>query len=646
MPGGVSILKLGSVFLNYCAFSWPRYRGLLPRSVEIVQPGVRLEEIEAEVRGLNGGPTSLTVGGPDGPGARPGDDVVEIGGVYVHRVAADGALCRVTLYDARWRLLRFVNDRDFNLAFGDGFLSGTEKSGYRDAVGHIINSSAPLGALFSDDALDRIPARTLPANLQLSGLPMLTALGWLCEEGGFDLTARVDGKLTFANRLDAPNQYLPDRDAYDWLHRPGWTFDKQLVLGRPQKFHVYSSERHCLRLTNADETTNAAKELLFSLEQVYISKGNVYTLAELLAANEFAETDLSEAQIADSILTDTLQGSVVSQFSHTEQGRAVIQAVKECWRLCWRIAGANSEAKWGAWTGMEFGKIASDGSAVAVAVDCPWVEIFTVFEAEEGSSSSLNAALSENHDGPSPFRATWAIDEAAGVIRLELDNSRLKDRQNLAIPGALQQQLRVRGVPAVSDGEGNSVTLKNYQLVDSEDPSKARFGHSFELDVYLCATKRMPNDERRWHMEVAEGYSDGDLPWVELGAGGIPCVRDYVDLTDPDHQAQSDGLGPVLNAEALAADAERRAQQWCALYGMTEYEPAVAERLRMFRELDLNGPIREIALDLTLEGEAGDVQVMRSRLEVGALSDPAALADRKAQRLTARRYDARGISVA
>lgn len=646
MPGGASVLKLGSVFLNYCVFSWPRYRGLIPRAVEITQPAARYAELDAELSALGGNPTSLVVVGPDSGGARPGDDSVVIEGVYVHRLWADGLVCRMTLYDARWRLMRYISDRDFNMRFGDGYLKDTEWPSYKTAIQNLIGTSPAVEDLFADDALTRIPARNLPDNQQLNGLPMLTALGLLCEEGGFDLVARVDGKLTFSNRLDAANDYLPDRNDFDWLAYPGWTSAANRVLGRPQKFYVYSNERHCLRLTNADETTTAPKELQFKLEQVYIAEGTVYTLAELLDAYGFVESDLTDAQIADSFLTDTFQGSVVSRNSHTANGRAVIAAVKDGWRRLWRIVGANDQAKWGAWTDYEFGKIASDGSTIAAGAECPWEEIFTVLDVDQNASSTIGARLSESHASPSPFLASWAFDAAAGVIRLDADTSRLKDRQSIAVPGALDNPLRVTKQPAVKDGEGQSEALNGYQIVEAEDLAKAKFAHSFTLHLYLCATKRLPNNQDRYHLEIVDGYGDGDVVVHELGPSERVCVRDYVDATDVDHQARSDGFGPILNQSALESDAERRAQQWMVLYGMVEYEPAVAERLRLFRDWDLNGPIREIAMDMTLEGPSGDVQVMRSRMEVGPLTDPQAVDERKRQRINARAYRTRGVDVA
>lgn len=649
MAGGESILKLGPVFLNYCEFSWPRYRGLQPVPVEIHQPAERWGEIAGYLSTLNGGPATITVGGPNRAGSRPGDDEVVIGGVYIHHADADDLTCSITAYDARWRLLRFINDADFNIQFGDGLLEGTEAPFYKDAVKRIINRTPAIKELFAPDALDRIPAMRCPNWQRISGLPSLVALPLLCEEGGFDITNRADGLLTFSNRVDAPNQYLPGPDAYDFQTTPGWHAGRSITLGRPKVFRVYSTERHCLRLVNDDPTATTsgslARELRVQLEQVYVSEGQVYTLEELLEAHDFAPTDLTDAQIAATIMTPTLQGTVIDDFSRTDDGKKVLDAVKDGWRQLWRIQYPDALGKWGAWTDFIFGKILSDGSASSVAVECPWVELYVVHEADNDDSTTANADLSKNHASPSPFQPTWEFDEAAGIIRLQVDRSQLRNRQNLAIPGALIEPLRIKAQAVVGDGEGENISLPNYRIIESEDPAKAQFDANFEIAIYLCATKRLPNNDTRFHMEQTPGYADGDIAWVEIGPGEVLAVRDYVEPGDAEHPALSDGLGRLLNKAELEDDAARRAQQWQVLYGMRRYEPVVAEGLQMFRDLDLNGPINSISLDLTLEGPGGDVQAMRSRLLVGELSDPRAIDERKRMRSANRRYSARGRDV-
>lgn len=646
---GESILKMGGVFLNYSVFSWPRYRGLQPRMVEIVQPSERFKELKQLAESLQGQPTTITVGGPKEAGASPADDEVKIERVYIHRVINHEMTCRVQCYDARFRLLRFVNDRDFNLRFGEGYLQGTEKQTYQSAIRHILDTSSAVRALFT--GMDRIPAAVvLPDNLQLNGLSMIEALGLLCEEGGFDIVNRVDGLLTFSNRLDAANDYLPGKEDYDWHTEPGWVQGDMVTLGRPREFHVYSRERHCLELTNkqGQSTGGVAKELEVELEQVYADNGEIYTLDELLEANGYAIGDLTEDQIADSILTDTLQGSIISDDAALNVAGAlrIIAAVKDGWRRLWRIRYVNDAGKWGAWTDFDFGKINEDGSTLDVGVDCPWVEILTVLHVGDDSSTTSGHDLTINHESPAPFRPTWEMDAAAGVIRLVQDVGQLADRQNLALPGALIDTLRTEPKTVVTDGENENEQPNNYRIIGADDPSLAKFVKNFTLKIYVCATKRLPNDETRWHKEVATGYDDGDIPWVELPPGELFCVRDYTASGDPAHFAQADGLGPVLNADALKNSADARAKNWQVVYGMRAGGEGVAERLQMFRDHDLNGPIKEISLDLTLEGENAEVQVMRSRMLVGDLSDPAALDKRKRKREAQRPYKEAGVAVA
>lgn len=636
-----SDLVLGGVKLAYCEFRWPLYRGMTPRPVEIDQPAALFPALKAMAQGLGGFPTYLAGDGPAKAGTSPGARSFYYGGVYVANVALlDAMRCRVTLYDRRYELARRVMDKSYRIQFGDGYMNGTDKKTYREAIEDIVGSIDLLSDSLADDAYNSVPEADLPENLLLDGLPLLTALGTLGESGGFDLCVDWHGKYYFANRADVDGSVLPGRNEYSWRMQPGWVIEENIRLQRPRTLSVYSKERHCLKLQGVDPRStishNEPPELRVELEQVYSSKGEIYTLDELLVACGFTAGTLTDTEIASVYMTDTFQGTTV-EADGTANTRDVITAIKDGWRTLWRIKFSDERGSLGGWEDWEFGQINADGSVSEVAVDCKWVEFINVLDLPENADTTINAKLTHNHDGPAPFTPLWEMGPANRVIRLV---QRPLQDGNQAVPGALTAPLTVTLKNSVETEEGESIPLDLYEIVDMEDRNKARFTPSFQLSIYVCATRRAPNDETRWHREDVEAYPDGDIADAEIPPGTQLCVRDYA--TDSNRQA--DGLGPVLNADIVKADAERRAEAWKIAFGQMAAGEGVAESVMMATEWKVNGAIAEISLDGTIEG-AG-VQVFRSRMVVGGLLDAEAIDKRAAILVKERGMKEAGLPIA
>lgn len=616
-----SNLVLGGVSLAYCQFRWPLYRGMSPRPVEIDQPAGLYPQLKALAQGLGGGTTYLAANGPGAAGTNPGVATFYAGGVYIASVSLLNSLvCRVTLVDRRYELNRRVMDKSYRIQFGDGYMNGTELTTYREALEDIVGSIDLLSASLASDAYDSVPDRNLPEDLLLDGLPLLTALGSLGESGGFDLCVNWRGEYYFASREEPSAASLPSEGGYSWHELPGWVTEDSVQLQRPRDLKVYATERHCVRFEAVDDQSsiahNGPEELRIEGEWVYSSNGEIYTLPELLVAYGYNFNSLTEQEIANVIMTDTFQGTSL-EVDGTANNRAVIDAIKSDWRRLLRINFVGRNGTLGGWTDWAFGKINDDGSTADVAVECPWVEFLNVLDLPENAHTTINAHMTVNHPSPAPFTADWEMGPEAGVIRLR--QKALPDG-NFALPGELIEPLRCKVKPSVETSEGESIPLDGYEIVEMEERGKARFKSSFRLAIYLCATRRAPNDETRWHLDTIEGYADGDIEDVEIPPGNQLCIRDYVGTDRP---AQADGLGPVLNADILKTDAERRAEAWKIAFGQAAGGEGVAESVALATDWKVDGAISEIIVEGTIEGPS--VQVVRTRVKVGGLIDADAI---------------------
>lgn len=634
--------NLGGVALPYATFRWPKYRGTVARVVEFDCPGEMYTALAGLAAGLNGSPTFMEVTGPDTPGRNTGTTTLRIDGIYILRVVrVSSQLCKVYACDSRVVLARRVADMDFQIRFGDGYLEGTNESTHQAAVKALVKSIDVLRSRVDGGAYVTFPPGvSLRDGTALAGLPLPIALGGLLDDAAADLVVNNRGFFKFPGRedIDTSGHKLPQRSSYSWREEPGWLSTANVVLGRPREVRSYYHERHCLRMIGVDGTgtltVSGPAELQVFLEQVYASDGQYFTLEDLLVHWGFASNTITDAQIADAFWTDTFENTALyASFGSIEFGE-VHKAIRDGWRRLWRVKYYDSKGHIGGWTDWAAGKLNADGSIDPVAVECPWVDFMgSISPSAQGNADFIGSESTKNHTDNAPFTVQWDGGPETGVLRLVQGET---PTGGIAIPGALRESLGVKKVNTVEDGAGNAYNLNEIILIEREDITKARFVTSFEIKIYLCATRRMPNNETRWHVEkTPTKYANADVDFVELPPGEIMCYRDYVSA-EPGHSPLSDGLGPILNQKPLSDDAERRMVAWKLMHTASAEGSGLAESIHLFRDFEVEGAISEIALESTLEGEAC---ALRTRITVGNLAD-----ETQRQRVAARRIATQRIA--
>ena len=508
-----------------------------------------------------------------------------------------------------------MHDVDFNIQFGDGYLDDTRQPTIRGAINQLRKSISLLSTLTTGASVNALPDVGLRDGLHLSGQSLSFGLGQLLESASADLTVHNDGRIYFIGRTGIDNSSkLPKQGDYKWATEPPWFTRATTIMGRPRTIYAYSPERHCLRIEYAtgDDTvvSRGPQSLRVELEQVYSSGGEYFTLDELLSEYDFPG-ELTDADVAHAIMSETLEGTTLYDSYGTANFEAVQKALVDGWRRLFRIKFSGTNGALGGWKDWAAGKINADGSVQPVAVECPWVEFLNVALPTNGIERLVDSPMTVNHDSPSPFTVVFEGDVSNGIIRLQ--QRALRDN-NLAIPGALTEPLRLAVKNSVEDGQGAAYTLDNMKLIEREDRGKARFDPTFSAAIYLCATRQMPNDETRWHSEAVKGYSDGDISFVELPPGEAVCVRDYV---GGDKLVLGDGLGAILNQDELTIDAGLRADSWKAEQTAALEGSGVAESLMLFNDYEVDGPISEITLDVKVTETSCTVQTIITAGNIG-----------------------------
>lgn len=628
--------NIGGVKLPYVTVEIPKYRGVFARVVELDCPAENYEPLKDLAAGLGGKATYFEITAPGGPGNNASPLTVRIEGIYILRVVKVSVqTCVVQFADKRLALTRRVSDKDFRVKFGDGFLNGTDFSTYQSAIRELVASIDVLRGNVAGGAYADFLNGNIRDQQHLAGMSLPLALDALLEESSNSLTVWNDGFFRFPGKedLDAIGK-LPQKTAYSWHTEPGWEALDSIVLGTPRKIHNYYNERHCLRMQGTDPAGHIVlagdPELQIELEQVYSDGGTIYTLSELLAANDIPTDALTDSFIASLFWTETFAGSGLGDHYGTANFDRVHAAIRDGWRRLWRIKYSDAaRGRIGGWTEWDFGKINADGSVIAVAVECKWVEFLTELAVKAGDPV-IGAPMTINHDsGTSPFAVQWEGDASSGVIRMV---QRDKLRGGIALPGELKTPLTLKrdSSAVVTDGD-QAFKLDNFIVIERQDISRAIFQESFEIAIYACATKRMPNTEKRWHVqETPTNIDAADIGFIELApSGDLMCVRDYVSAGDSQHLAQADGYGPILNETALREDAERRTEGWKLTHAAALDGFAIAESIQAFQDLEVRGPINEIVLQI--EG-----QVVRTRIVAGNLGN-AEQRERKAAKWLAER---------
>jgi hypothetical protein len=628
---------LGGVRLAYAQFEWRKYRGAIAEAVELHCPEENYGDLSKLAKSLAGKPTKLEIEGPGAPGASPSSKSLTIEGVYIDRVIrASTQLCRVILFDRRFALFRVLQAYDFNLTFGDGYLEGTRSLGATVAIERSFRGLS--GDTASSDVFDFLhslqspsftskvgffPFRKARDNIQTSGQSMPLSIAELSDIAAADLCVNNKGQLYFTGRTDVVGAKLPGRSSYSWEVEPGWQASDVTVTGIPKEFRVYFLERHCLRVRAFDPTTTInfgePAELRVELEQVYADQGHLWTLAELLANNGFAASLLTDADIASSFWTDSFQGSGLEQFHGSFEFDRVHKAVRDGWRRLWKLKFNDAKGHIGGWSDWTFGQIQVDGSTIPRPVDCPYVSFLSAHSpATPGAQGFLGAKAAITHGAlgqfnNAPFIPQWEGDESSGVIRLI---QRMDSENNVLIPGELELDLTIQPLlnGVLDDDAGNLYDPGLYYLIQRDDITKARFKPKFEIVIFMCATRRAPNNRTRWHEEKV-ATKGGDVEFVELPPSpDMLCIRDFVWVNQTANQPQKDGLGPILNNGSLKIEAQQRAELWLTEHAYQLDGHGVAMSLMLFRDWEIEGPIQEIAL-------VCDGAKITTRMTVGNLAD-------------------------
>lgn len=633
--------NLGGVTLPYLYAEWPKYRGTVARTVTLECPGSHFATLKTLAKSLGGRPTYLEVTGPDKPGNNPGEATVKIEGVYILRVVKHNAqTCYVMCADKRIILSRRVADKDFLIRFGDGYLQGTEFTTYLSALREMVASVDVLRGNVGGSAYKDFVSSAMRDGEHLSGLTLINGLGALLDESGNSLTVGNDGYFRFpaCEDLDAIGK-LPQLSLYSWHIEPVWSALETVILGTPRNVRCFYHERHCIRIVGSDPgqtvSTGGPPELQVQLEQVYSDGGVIYTLSELLEANNFGPNELSDAEICNAFWSETFEGTgLYGQYGTADFDR-VHAAIRDGWRRLWRIKYTDPRGHIGGWIDWAFGKINEDGSVTPVAVECAWVEFLTELAVKAGDAV-IGSAMTINHADTSPFAVQWEGDVSSGVIRMV---QREKLRGSIALPGALVTPLvvEINRSGVLADGKGKTESLDEFIVIERQDIGKAKFVTTFDLAIYACATRRMPNDETRWHTRtVPSKIQDADIGFVELPPSGeLMLIRDYVVSGDPSHFAQSDGFGPYLNDTQVQADAELRTEAWKIQHVAALDGAGVAESIMAFKDNEVRGPVNEITLVM-------EAQVVRTRITAGNLADTQQRNRVAAKRLADRKFKVAG----
>ena len=585
--------SLGTQELAYCKFSWPFYRGCVPRVVVIPQPAALADKFKA-LPYIN----TLRIEHSYGTGRLPVAGVIEIPGVRLLEVRElNEDVCELHLSDPRADLAKIVNPVAINLRFADGFLDGTRFKTLAAFLRAVADAEPAFAALLGADAESIASAfDAMPEGLPVGGPMLPFVLDRLAEDLGCDFTV-ADGAITLGTRADIGEPgAVPPVNSYLWLKggSPSWIGVTRNQKGLPRKIRVRYRERHARRIalkSRLDGSAVGRNVLLFGLEQVYLAGGKYLTLSELLTTYGFASTDITDAQIASCVMSKNFEFTRLERLNGAATDvdtETVIFTIKRDWRRLWRMVPIDSAGRRGTWTDEQFGKFNRDadldgstepsGKVDASALESKWVEFLNVAATEtRGDQLTLNEAIvgTSHTEAPSgqslpsaPFAVGWEPGgEADGIIRF---TQQVLPDNNEAMPGELDTldgtgKLRVGfssgGVFKRDDGSGIP-TDWNLQWPAKEN---AAFKTTLELYVYMVAERQLPNTAERWTNIEFDGFADGDVEFADLEVGSeLFALYDYVDEAQGKNVERDSalGLGRLLNDLALYLDAEKRVKRY------------------------------------------------------------------------------------
>ncbi len=602
-------VQLGGIDLDLCSFVWPFYRGGQVERIRIDQGGDRFSEfaplprvtdLAIECQGANEGETDSIVINQV--------RVVEVTRVNAHRMY-------IILADAREDLHQWMMNLDFNIGFGGGYLDRTRAQKLEDAVMKLRADRPELNALFSSQPFARTGGLNMPEFGQpLSGGGLVSGIAAVLAEAGADLAVTykakgASGVMRVVDRQDISARRLPTLNDYDWAwgSEPSWDYEKRIRKGRGKRVRVHYWERHTLRMTINDPSATAVpSSTRVELQQVYAYGGRFLTLPELLEAFGYARTALSDVSIAANILSGRWENSSLPFTPvNVRRRRDVIAVISRDWRTLWRIIYPGAPFGLGGWTDFAFGIQNADGSLRGAAVRVPWVEYKTAYDPDPRTRSvryqiSFNHALNEvDADGnrvEAPFSVRWEQQEA-GVLRIQQGDAPPNSKVFL---GEFENDLFVDWASSAPQPQGGQPDPPppNITGIEAQTLESARFKADFALELFMVATRRMPNDQSRFWQEDVPGFPDGDVDYVELEADGrLYAVRDYVDPNDPGgHPDLGDGFGSVLNTLVLDSDSRRRAELYKAEIGRENDGQGEAIGLKLARDWDVEGPVERMEI--------------------------------------------------
>lgn len=575
-----TVYSLGNVEIAPTAFQWPFYRGTEPRLVVIRQPAAKFDALRALPY-----ITSLTISASYGDGVAPPAEARTIDGVRVIEVRlVDSASCELHLSDVRWDIARGMNAVNLNLEYADGPLFETSYPSAEDAMRAIVAQAPVLTGNLAPDAYAGLPASgevRVPDNLFIGGMVNPDALARVLDEVGASLTVGMDGLIRFVAARDVSSALLPLAGAYLWMEggAPSWLVQERVRRGLPREIKVYHTERHNLRLSidNPRATSVSGRGLSMALEQVYQFRNEFVTLSQMLSTagmNGF----ITDSQIASAIMKPNFEGTKLyygsggAPFTVLDE---VIKAIRSDWRRLWRIIYQDSVGKRGGWRDIEFGVLASSpdgdgnvrvrGDVEGSAVRCNHTRIFNSAQpimsgnqqTIEGARVAQSYRSSEaNTLPPAPFTPVW-VNEAEHVFRLV--QSAPFDEGDV-FPGVMRQgdtldvSWQAGAVHLTSEG----VPIPTDFRVRWPSREDVVFSSLFDLEVFIVATRQLPNTRARFAVTTRDGFADGDVDVAELEVGSE--LMSYRSYAGGAAGTAADGFGAVLNATPIANDAARRAR--------------------------------------------------------------------------------------
>lgn len=655
-----TLVRLGPVELDDCEFDWPFYLGAQPRPVKLRQPIEKLPELEALPYIVD---LEFTTSAQDNT-AHPAQESRVVKEVRVARVRGiNDTVCEVTLYDCRKDLENRDCPMDFNLQFKDGYLQGTFAPLIGQALDDLANLVPEFLAAKHPDIVADIPAEwELPNGVLTGGMKLLRALDRIADYVNADVAVDDTGKLLLRARGTVETAQV-NVAAFNWVEgfEPTWDAAAGKVRGLPRVIRCLYQQRHAIRATPEDDrATGTSDSLLVSLRQVYAHGDSFLTLPELLIAFGFGPTDLTDDQIRMVINTEKFDGTKVEPVAgYDTDAKGIIAIIKRDWRTLRQIVYPDDIGRRGGWSDIQPGYFVQvtdkDGTVrfadqiTARCVKGEWTEWLAYAEEDSDEQQTLvNAVVARSHikqtadpEPPdAPFTARWES-EADLVLRItpnqvEASAERLWLGRMVGQNGRDEQpELRIsaEAKPPEDDAGVLAGTFTGRHFPTVAD---VRFAAEREwtMQVFLVATRRLPNNYDRWTAIDIEAFPDGDVPVLELEVGSdLFAIRDYRGSA---RGVLGDGFGVYLNMPDLEADAKRRVAVVIDRINAKIEGSGTAHGLAGF-DVPLGRGVREVTIKVS-------GCVITSEIEVGN-TDSEALRQDRAFKRDAQRVHAEGDKV-